>query len=476
MAGISSYGVHIPRLRMPLSLAQAAAGKPSSAEKALAGSDEDSLTMAVAAAAQCLSGQDRGLVDQLYLVSTTPVFAEKSAAAIAAQALNLHGGVLTVDYGASLKAGAAALRAAVDAVRGGTARAVLVAAADMRTAEPYSAQDLQFGDAAAAFLVTADGPLRLEADCALNRPLFDVWREADAATVRSWEERFVIQHGYHAALGAAVRQLLETQGLRPDAIDAFAAFAPDARSHQELVRRLGLEPARAVDPLFGRVGNCGAAMTPLLLAQALEQARAGDRLLAGFYGDGAHAMSWRLERALAPAPGRIPLARQLAARIPVMSYRTYLQCRGLDVNTPPVDPANGISATVHFREQEADIAFTGARCRGCGTEHFPPTRVCYRCHRRDDFEPAPLAQRGGRVASYTKDHFFPAARSPVVAGMCEVEGGARVYVQMADYNGEPLRVGQPVEFVFRRIHRAGGKPAYFWKSRLPGGAEENHHG
>lgn len=466
MAGIASYGVHLPRLRMPLNLIQTPAATPGPAEKAVAGFDEDSLTMAVSAAGQCLGGRDRAVVDQLHFVSTTPVFVEKSSAAIMARALNLRDDVLTVDHGGSLKGAGAALRAALDAVDAGRARAVLVAAADARTAEPYSAQELHFGDAAAALLVTADGPLRLEADSLVNRPLYDVWREAGADTVRSWEDRFVVQHGYRAALETAWGQLLAGREWDAAGVDAFACFGPDARSHAALARQLGLTREQVVDPLFGRIGNCGAAMTPLLLAQALAQAQPGQRLVTGFYGDGAHFMSWCLDSPLEPDPERMEVAQQLQARIPLNAYRTYLQSRGLDVNTAPVQPTEGISATVHWREQDADIAFLGARCRECGTEQFPPSRLCYGCQGRDCLEPVSLSRRRGHIASYTEDYFFPSATPPLVAGMCEVEGGARVYVQLADYNGEPLRTGLPVNFVFRKIHQAGGKPAYFWKSRL----------
>lgn len=466
MAGITSYGVHLPRLRMPLNLLQAPGATPGVSEKTVAGFDEDSLTMAVSAAGQCLGGRDRRVVDQLHFVSTTPVFVEKSAAAIMARALNLRDDVLTVDHGGSLKGVAAALRAALDAVDTGRARAVLVAASDTRTAEPYSAQELYFGDAAAALLVTANGPLRLEAESVVNRPLYDVWRETGAATVRSWEDRFVVLHGYRAALETAWTHLLAGQEWDATGVDAFACFGPDAKSHAAVVRSLGLTREQVVDPLFGQVGNCGVAMTPLLLAQALVQAQPGQRLVTGFYGDGAHLMSWRLDAPLAPDPERVEVMQQLQARIALNAYRTYLQSRGLDVNTTPVQPTEGISATVHWREQDADIAFLGVRCQACGTEQFPPSRLCYGCQVRDSFDAVPLSVRRGHILSYTEDYFFPSAKPPLVAGMCEVEGGARVYLQLADYNGETLRTGLPVEFVFRKIHQAGGKPAYFWKSRL----------
>ena len=49
--------------------------------------------------------------------------------------------------------------------------------------------------------------------------------------------------------------------------------------------------------------------------------------------------------------------------------------------------------------------------------------------------------------------------------MCEVDNGARVYLQMTDATTDMLCCDLPVEFVFRKIHDAGNKPNYFWKSR-----------
>jgi len=464
MSGISSIGIHIPRLRLPLSLINAPDAKPSRAEKAVAGFDEDVITMAVSAARDCLRNAESGPVDGLYLATTTSPFSEKSAAAIVAKALNYSEHVFTADFGASLRSSAAALRAAMDAVAAGRAQRVLVIASDIRTAEPYSAQEQQLGDAAVALLVDANGALRLESDAVVSRQLYDVWREDGAATLRSWEDRFILKHGYQEGVVAAMASLAARGGPAVGSVRYLACYAPDFRSYRSLGRHLGYDAQQLVQPLFGRVGNCGVAMVPLLLAQAVDDMTAGERLVTVSYGDGAHAMSWILDAA--GHLGQSSLSRQLGARLQMRSYRHYLQCRGLDVNRVPVNPAEGISATTSFREQDADIAFLAARCLACGTEQFPPTRLCYRCHEQDNLETAPLSSRRAHVASYTRDYFFPSPVPPVVAGMCEVEGGARVYVQMADYDNRELHTGMPVEFVFRRIHKAGGKPAYFWKSRL----------
>ena len=231
MAGISACGIHVPRMRLPLSLIHAPDQPPSVREKAVAGADEDVVTMAVAAGNDCLAGRDPAGIDHVYLASTSSFFAEKSAAAIAAKALGLRPDVVTVDFGSSLRGSAAALRAAASAVASGTARAVLVVASDVRTAEPYSAMEADLGDAAAAFVVEADAPLRLEVDGAASRQAFDVWREDGAGSLRSWEDRFVVRHGYFEPVITAWAQLQRESGLEPSSIQHLALYAPDSRSH-----------------------------------------------------------------------------------------------------------------------------------------------------------------------------------------------------------------------------------------------------
>jgi uncharacterized OB-fold protein len=51
--------------------------------------------------------------------------------------------------------------------------------------------------------------------------------------------------------------------------------------------------------------------------------------------------------------------------------------------------------------------------------------------------------------------------------MTEVEG-CRLQVQLADARPEQVKLDVPVEFAFRKIHEAGGKPNYFWKAILVG--------
>jgi len=463
MAGIVSYGAYVPPTRLAfasLGGRPAAEGGP---EKAVAWNDEDSLTMGVAAAVHCLRGFDRGAVDGVLFASTTWAYREKQAAALLARALDLRRDVRTADYGGSLRAGSDALRGAVDAVKAGSARRVLVVAADCRMAAPGSALEASLGDGAAAFLVgDADVLATLDDAHAVAEEIVDVWRAGDDRFVHSWEERFVVQEGYTPHLLEAVRGLLARSGAAPADFARAVLYAPDRRAHAGAVRALGLDPARVQDPLFGRLGNCGAAFVPLQLAAALEGARPGERLLVAGYGDGAEALALSATEHVDKLEARRGVSWHLARRRPVASYQRYLEARSLAPREWEAPASPGLSATVHFRERDEDTSFCGQKCRRCGAVQFPNQRVCETCFARDDFARHRLSDRIGRVVTYTFDWFFPTPDPPTIVTVTDVDG-ARVHLQLANVRPEEVRLDMPVEFVFRRIHEVGGRPNYYWK-------------
>ena len=85
MVGIVSFGAYIPFSR----LGEGTSGWEGRSERSVASFDEDSLTMAVAAAIDCLDGIDRRMIDRLYFASTTAPYKEKMAATTIAEASDL---------------------------------------------------------------------------------------------------------------------------------------------------------------------------------------------------------------------------------------------------------------------------------------------------------------------------------------------------------------------------------------------------
>jgi 3-hydroxy-3-methylglutaryl CoA synthase len=458
MVGITSYGAYVPMLRLAL-------GKPGGPERAIANWDEDCVTMAVAAATDCLKGIDRRSVDAVIFASTSYPFKEKLGAAIIARALDLRRDVATADVGSTLRAGTNALRAGVDAIKAGSAKRVLVVASDVRTAAPRSAMEASIGDGAAAFLLGADDvAASIEASHSVSDEIIDVWRTDGDRFVQSWEDRFVVDHGYRVNVVEAVKGLLKKAGVEAKAVTRAVLYGPDARSHATIAKICGFDAKTQVqEALFGKLGNAGAAFAPLLLVAALEQARAGETILVASYGDGADALLLETTPNVERIEARRGVAWHLRRRAELPGYDMYMRFRDMVATQFDRRAGAGLSATKHFRERDAEVTLLGQQCAKCGQTQYPRQRVCFKCHTRDQFQQVRLSDKIGTVKSFTMDNFAGSPNPPLVAGIVDVEG-ARLYIQMTDVSPKEVKLGMPVELTFRKIHEAGGSPNYYWKS------------
>jgi len=453
--------------RLPLGAIAGGGRKASggSGEKAVANFDEDSVTMAVAAAMNCLEGIDRATVDGVLFASTSYAYKEKQAASIVAKALDLRRDVVTADLADSLRAGTTALRAALDTVKAGSAHNVLVVVGDCRPAAPRSALERNIGDGAAAFLISdTDVAVAFEHYHFIADEIIDVWRVEGQPYVRSWEDRFVVEHGYTRNVVEAVKGLLHKAGLTPKDFTKAILYSPDARSYAAVARATGFDAKTQVqDPLFGKLGNTGCAFVPMLLVAAVEDAKPGHTLLLANYGDGAEAFAVRVTEHVAALRNKRGMAWHLPRRAELDDYDKYLAFRNLQPSESDRRAGQGVSATVHFRDRDEDISFKGHKCRRCGTMQFPFQRVCFNCYAKDDFDQVRLSDKYGKVMSHTFDFFAGSPDPPLIVTVIEVDGGARVYLQMTDASPKEVKLELPVEFTFRRIHEYGGTPTYFWK-------------
>ena len=464
MTGISAYGAYVPYTRLPLAMIAGRPAKEGGPEKAVAYYDEDSITMGVAAAIDCLQSIDRSKIDSVLFASTSYPFREKQGAALIAKALDLRRDVATSDVSGSLRAGVAALRNAIDSVAAGSARTVLVIASDCRMGAPKGALESKLGDGAVALLVSDAKPVAtLEASHAIADEIQDLWRAADERYTHTWEDRFVVSEGYTPVVVEAVSGLLEKAGLAASDFTTVALYGPDARSHGGVVRKLGLKPEQVQNPLYGKLGNTGCAFALMLFAHALESAKPGDRILVVCYGDGAEALSFEITEHIEKLDARRGVSGYLADRKSLKSYDSYLRSRNLQPKEYEAGGGGGLSATIRFRERDADISFVGARCTSCQQVHFPKQRVCYKCFAKDTFEPYRLSDKKGKLLAHTFDYFFPAPEPPAIMIMADIDG-CHVQIQLANATPEDAVLDMPVEFVFRKIHDAGGVPNYFWKA------------
>ncbi len=473
MVGITSYGAYVPLWR----LKKEAMAKGAKGEKPICNFDEDTITMSVAAAIDCLNGIDRQIVDGLYLATTTSPYKEHLGATTIALAVDLRRNIYTADFANSLRAGTSALKSAIDAVRSGSARQVLVVAADCRTGAPGSDLELRCGDAAAAILVgDASAAVELEAGYSVADEMMDIWRSDDDAYIRSWEGRFVWEEGTARVVPQAVSALLAQCNISPAEFSRVVFYGPEPRRYADLARMLKFDPKTVLqDNLSPAIGDVGVAHPLLLLITALAEAQPGDRILLASYANGCDVLAMRATDEVRRVGNGEHLKKCLESKKVLDDYHTYLGWRRiLDAKALALDapftkkvyryPTGDLSATSLWREREQNLRLYGSKCKVCGLIDHPPQRVCSRCYSKDQFDLIRLAEKKGKIFTYTMDYVISEVDVPMVIAVIDFDDGGRIMSLVTDREVEAVGVGMPVEMTFRKLFQSAGIHNYYWKA------------
>ena len=469
MAGIVSYGAYIPLHRLSRAeIARAWGTGEAPGEKAVANYDEDSLTMAVAAARDCIRGIDPESIEGLYFASTTSPYKEKQSAAMIATVLGLSRKAFTMDFSGSLRGGTNAVKAAVDAVNSGSAKSILVCASDVRLGYPMGNYEMSFGDGAAALLIGDNGVVaEIEDSHTIYNELQDVWRSDRDSFVRSGEDRFILE-GYTEVVTEAVTAALKKFNLTPQDFSKAAIYSPNSRQLGAVARRFNFDLKTQVQDLHAAVGDTGTAMALMCLVSALEEAKGGDRVLLAGYGNGCDVFSLRATDAIAKIGDRRGIKKHLESKRVLSSYNRYLRWRELiDVQPPPRPPLElrQPSPVAQWRESQREMRLCGTRCQHCGTPQYPPQRVCINCQTKDEMEPYSFAGKNASLFSFCHDYVTATVDPPVTVTVVDFEGGGRIICDMTDREPEEIKVGMPVEMTFRKLYYVGGIYNYWWKSQ-----------
>ncbi len=465
MVGITSYGAYIPKYRLGRDVVAKAWGpRFISGERAVANHDEDSLTMATEAALNCLWGIDPKTVDGLIFASTTSPYLEKQSSTLVATALDLPIEIYTADHLSSLRAGMAALRSAMDAVKGGSAKNILVAAADSRRGEPGSDSEQLFGDGSAALMVGGAGVVAsIEGVYSLSEEFMDSWRKQDDDFIQKGDPAFAQAYGYGRMVPNCIQGILKKYEMKIADISHFVIPAPDSRVYARVTKTLNLPAGSYLeDPLLTTVGDTGAASPLMLLAAALDKAKPGERILLCSYGAGnTDAFILQVTPEIERLKDRPGISHYLASKKPLTHYEKFLKFQGTLPNKP-LEPYS--SWALLWKEKKQNLQLYGTRCKKCGTFAYPRRRVCLNCSAKDEYEDVKLPRRG-KIYTLAKDYLFPNPDPPTVMAVADMEGGGRFYGQMTDCDPTRVKIGMSVELTFRRFHQGEGFYNYFWKLR-----------
>ena len=487
MIGITSYGAYIPRLRLNrraifqnMGWFAPAIVMVAQGERSMCNWDEDALTMAVAASRDCLIGQDKSVLDGLYLASTTLPFADRQNAGIVATALNMPSDILAADFTASQRAGTNALLVALESVKSGERRNVLVTASDMRKTKPGDFYEMWFGDGAASLMVGSQNVIAdFKGSYSTCYDFVSHYRGNDKQFDYRWEERWTRDEGYAKIIPEAVKGLTDKLGITIDEVDRLIYPCFFKTEHKNIARKLNADPEKIVGNLHAECGETGVAHPLVMFVRALEDAKPGDRIIVAGFGQGCNALYFVVTDAITKLTSRIGVAGCLANKVTTNNYARWLKFRDL------IDPEMGIRAeastqtamTTLWRKRKMLLGLVGGKCRECQTPQFPQMDICVNpnCgahHSQDDYEFADVA---AKIKTFTSDLLAVSVDPPHKYGMIQFKGGGRMMADFTDCEFDDLKVGLPIQMVFRKRvqdkHR--GFVNYFWKAApVPGATKE----
>jgi len=486
MVGITSYGAYLPKLRLDrMAIFQSmgwfapAVVMVAQGERSMCNWDEDAVTMAVAASRDSLTGCDKLRLDGIFLASTTLPFADRQNAGIVSTALNLRNDIITSDFTASQKAGTTALLTALETVKGGDKKRIMVTASDRRETKTAYFYEMWFGDGAASLIVGNEGVIaEFKGSYSVSYDFVPHYRGAQKRFDTMWEERWARAEGYAKIIPEAVNGLLEKLDISMAQVDRFVFPCFFKAEHKKIAAGLGADPDIVSGNLHEECGETGVAHPLLLLVSALETAKPGDRIVVAGFGQGCDALCFVVTENILGLQERNGFKGSLANKKTFDNYPKWLKFRDL------LEPEMGIRAeaptqtamTTLWRKRRMLLGLVGGRCTACGTPQFPKMDICVNpnCGALKSQEDYEFADVPASIKTFTGDLLAVSVDPPHKYGLIQFEGGGRFMADFTDCEFEDLRVGLPMQMVFRKrtVDKERGFVNYFWKATpVPGAAD-----
>lgn len=490
MAGIIGYGVAIPRKRIdPRLIAKVWPLSGTTAgvkEKSVAGEDEDGLTLAVEASNNALkhAGLKASDIGAVYMGTVSSPYVDKSAAMLIAEVLGMSTGVLIADFGGSTKAGTTALLRGADLISTKKVKFVLVIGADCQVGEMGSPLETAYGAGAVAYILSAEGGIAgVGTEATFATQFTTTWRSCGCEEVTYYDDaRLHRSAGYFPHMKKAVTNLLKQMQVKPEEVSYLAFSQPDGKIPADLAKSLKFNPESMAQTLLATtLGDTGSASALLALAAALDSAKAQEKILVASYGSGAGSDAFLVTAGADIEAKRAcgtPLQGYLEAGFKEnIDYIRYEKIRRRLKSQPLYEPTSAYEASPPmWRDDHFILGLTALKCTKCGSINFPRRNICVEkdCYSRQ-FEEVPLPRQGVIETFY---HQFVVYLEPeegpfpiCVARMAGNPGeyGGKVNSMMIDSPFESVKVGAPVELVFRRCGSENGMVKYGYKFRIING-------
>jgi len=298
--GIVGYGVYIPRYRLKIEEAARIWGADAERvkrglmveEKAVPGPDEDTATIAVEAARNAVkqAGINPQEIGAIYVGSESHPYAVKPTATVVAEAIDATPDLTAADYEFACKAGTAGIQTCMGMVEAGMIKYGMAIGADTAQGAPGDPLEYTAAGGGGAFIVGKNGSETLaaiEGTYSYTTDMPDFWRREMRPYPRHGG-RFTGKPAYFKHVLSAAYGLLRQLKLTPQDF-AYAVFhQPNGKFPLQVAAELGFKKEQVMPGLLAlKIGNTYSGATLIGLAAVLDQAKAGDRVLAVSYGSGA---------------------------------------------------------------------------------------------------------------------------------------------------------------------------------------------
>ena len=334
--GIVGYGAYIPRYRLPGSeIARIWAGGGGSPvkEKAVAGLDEDVVTMSIEAARNAIAcaGIDPLSIRAVWVGSESHPYAVKPTSTIVAESLGASPNIQAADWEFACKAGSEAVQAAIGLVGSGMAQYILSIGMDTAQGRPGDALEYTAASGGAAFLLgpAAESYAVIQGSYSYVTDTPDFWRRA-GEEFPSHGDRFTGEPAYFAHTLAAASALMQMMNANPQDYDFAVFHQPNVKFPARAAKMLGFTPEQIEAGLLANdIGNVYSGSCMLGLTAILDQASPGARILMVSYGSGAGSDAFDLlvtER-IRHKPGDVYGTGDYLKRRTQIDYATYSRYR-----------------------------------------------------------------------------------------------------------------------------------------------------
>jgi hydroxymethylglutaryl-CoA synthase len=304
--GIVSYGAYVPRYRItPTEIGRvwgtdgAAMGAGLAVhKKSVPAPDEDTITISTEALRTALI---RGAIDPqeigaLYIGSESHPYAVKPSATVVAQAVGATPNLTAADFEFACKAGTAAIQTCLGLVGAEMIRYGVAIGSDTSQGAPGDALEYSASAGGAAFVIGRERVIaRVRETLSYTTDTPDFWRR-EGQRYPSHSGRFTGEPAYFRHVTECAKRIMERTETTPKSYAHVVFHQPNGKFPQRVGKQLGFTDAQMKYGLVTpHIGNTYSGAALIGLANVLDHAKFGERILMVGYGSGAGSDAFDLE-------------------------------------------------------------------------------------------------------------------------------------------------------------------------------------